>query len=440
MSKKTIIIGAGIVGCALADELTQRGWNDVTVLEQGPLWAAGGSTSHAPGLVFQTNASKSLALYAKYTVEKLCSLNLDGQPCFLQVGSLEVATNKKRLADLHRRASLANAWGINAKVISAKEAVKLHPLLNAKSILGALHVPTDGLAKAVRADEAMGRLAISRGAKFLERHEVIDILKSEGKVTGVRTNKGDFEAVKQLQEKQQQLELQRQDLINNLPPVEFKNITKPTWYELHDHLYGARNIGEAFDRIIKTDKLGSEGQRALIKALNKSSFIRDAELRLTKESLNWDRKEVAGLYHGGTSHKIEVGKEGDLQTLLHEAIHAGTQRLIAEGKSAAAVKLKELYTEFSNKHSVEYEAKLEQFKRDNPNASLIELQLFKEKNARKLFKGDVNTYYNSWRMEVMSEPGSAEKIENSVKKILFKEFSVYIFLPSKSYPIILNEK
>ena len=52
MSKKVVIIGAGIVGCALADELTQRGWTDVTVLEQGPLWAAGGSTSHAPGLVF----------------------------------------------------------------------------------------------------------------------------------------------------------------------------------------------------------------------------------------------------------------------------------------------------------------------------------------------------------------------------------------------------
>ena len=121
MSKKVVIIGAGIVGCALADELTQRGWTDVTVLEQGPLWAAGGSTSHAPGLVFQTNASKSLALYAKYTVEKLCSLDLDGQPCFLQVGSIEVATTKERLKELHRRASLATAWGIGAKVISAKE-------------------------------------------------------------------------------------------------------------------------------------------------------------------------------------------------------------------------------------------------------------------------------------------------------------------------------
>src|SRR5882672_3964474 len=30
---KVVIIGAGIVGCALSDELTARGWTDVTVLE-----------------------------------------------------------------------------------------------------------------------------------------------------------------------------------------------------------------------------------------------------------------------------------------------------------------------------------------------------------------------------------------------------------------------
>ena len=51
---RIVIVGAGIVGCALADELTARGRTDVTVLEQGPLFATGGSTSHAPGLVFQT--------------------------------------------------------------------------------------------------------------------------------------------------------------------------------------------------------------------------------------------------------------------------------------------------------------------------------------------------------------------------------------------------
>lgn len=191
---KVVIIGAGIVGCALADELTERGWNDVTVLEQGPLWAAGGSTSHAPGLVFQTNGSKTLANFATYTVEKLMSLDLDGEPCFLQVGSIEVATTPERLADLHRRAGLATSWGIPAEIISPEAAAKLHPVLEASSILGALHVPTDGLAKSLRADEAMGKRAIARGAKFLERHEVIDITKENGKVTGVLTSQGNFAA------------------------------------------------------------------------------------------------------------------------------------------------------------------------------------------------------------------------------------------------------
>ncbi len=191
---KVVIIGAGIVGCALADELTERGWTDVTVLEQGPLWAPGGSTSHAPGLVFQTNGSKTLANFATYTVEKLMSLDLNGEPCFLQVGSIEVATTPQRLAELHRRAGLATAWGIPAEVITPEAAAKLHPVLDPTSILGALHVPTDGLAKALRADEAMGKRAISRGAKFLERHEVLDIKKENGKVTGVVTNQGDFAA------------------------------------------------------------------------------------------------------------------------------------------------------------------------------------------------------------------------------------------------------
>ena len=51
-SLRVVIIGAGIVGCSLADELAERGWTNVTVVDQGPLFAAGGSSSHVLGLVF----------------------------------------------------------------------------------------------------------------------------------------------------------------------------------------------------------------------------------------------------------------------------------------------------------------------------------------------------------------------------------------------------
>ncbi len=117
---RVVVIGAGIVGANLADELTARGWDRVTVLDQGPLSLPGGSTSHAPGLVFQTNASRTMSAFASYTVEKFLSLGGapgDGDWCFNQVGGLEVATTPERLADLHRKQGWATSRGIPAEVV-----------------------------------------------------------------------------------------------------------------------------------------------------------------------------------------------------------------------------------------------------------------------------------------------------------------------------------
>jgi glycine/D-amino acid oxidase-like deaminating enzyme len=134
---RIVIIGAGIVGCSLADELVMRGWTDVTVLDQGRLFAAGGSTSHAPGLVFQTNGSKTMAEFARYTVEKSMSLTLDGAWCFNQVGSLEFALTDDRLRELHRRQGFAESWGIESRVIDPDETARLWPLVDRDAIRGA---------------------------------------------------------------------------------------------------------------------------------------------------------------------------------------------------------------------------------------------------------------------------------------------------------------
>ncbi|MGW2787513.1 GcvT family protein [Streptomyces populi] len=191
---RVVIIGAGVVGAALADEISARGWTEVTVVDQGPLPATGGSSSHAPGLVFQTNPSKTMTELARYTVEKFCSLDVDGKPCFLQVGGLEVATAPERVAELRRRHGWITAWGIEARLLSPEECVEQHPLLNPDKVLGGLLVPTDGLAKAVLAVEAQIRRATERGVRFLARHEVLDVRQSEGRVTGVLTDQGEIPA------------------------------------------------------------------------------------------------------------------------------------------------------------------------------------------------------------------------------------------------------
>ncbi|MFE1339921.1 FAD-dependent oxidoreductase [Streptomyces sp. NPDC058733] len=191
---RVVIIGAGVVGAALADEISARGWTEVTVVDQGPLPATGGSSSHAPGLVFQTNASKTMTELARYTVEKFSSLEVDGKPCFLQVGGLEVATSPERLAEIQRRHGWLASWGIDSRLLNPDECVERHPLVDRDKILGGLFVPTDGLAKAVLAVEAQIRRATERGVRFLARHEVLDVRQSEGRVTGVVTDHGEIDA------------------------------------------------------------------------------------------------------------------------------------------------------------------------------------------------------------------------------------------------------
>src|SRR5215211_6015110 len=75
-SASLVIVGAGIVGTSTAYYLAKKGFRDIVVLDQGPLPDTGGSTSHAPGLVFQTNASKTMTTLARRTVALYSSLEL----------------------------------------------------------------------------------------------------------------------------------------------------------------------------------------------------------------------------------------------------------------------------------------------------------------------------------------------------------------------------
>ncbi|KAK8926748.1 Dimethylglycine dehydrogenase [Metarhizium anisopliae BRIP 53293] len=184
---RVVIIGAGIVGVNLADELVSRGWSDITVVDQGPLDMPGGSTSHAPGLVFQTNASKTMTLLAKYTVDKFLSLQQDGQSCFNQVGGLELATTPERLEELKRKHGYASSWGVEARLITPEECLERYPLLNRDMVLGGLYIPSDGLALAARAVQLLIAKTREQGVKYIGSSLVTGVEQTDGRVSAVVT-------------------------------------------------------------------------------------------------------------------------------------------------------------------------------------------------------------------------------------------------------------
>ena len=189
---RAVVVGAGIAGCSVAYHLTKLGWRDVVVVDQGPLFETGGSTSHAPGLVFQINPSKTMTSFARYTVDLWSRLELDGVPCAKSVGSLEVAWTPERLSDLKRKAGHGRSWGVEAHILSTAETRDLFPMVSER-ILGAIYVPSDIHTKATRPAEAMAREAERNGAAFFGNVEVTGFDISNGRIAAVQTTQGDIE-------------------------------------------------------------------------------------------------------------------------------------------------------------------------------------------------------------------------------------------------------
>ena len=191
---QTVVIGAGIVGVSAAYHLTELGERDVLVLEQGPLFETGGSTSHAPGIIFQTNGSRTMCRIAQDSVTLYDSLELDGERVWYGVGGLEVAASAERMQELRRRQGFARSYGLeDTELLSPAEAAERSPLLDPSTIVGAYWVPSDGAGKGVKIVRALARKAEAGGAGFEGGVTVTGFDIREGRVRGVHTDRGTVE-------------------------------------------------------------------------------------------------------------------------------------------------------------------------------------------------------------------------------------------------------
>jgi len=187
---RAVIIGGGIVGTSVAYHLTQLGWRDVVLLEQGSLSC--GTTWHAAGLVGQLRSSSNLTRLIRYSVELYGRLEAEtGQSTgWKRCGSVSVARTAERMVQLRRNASVANSYGIEAHVISREEAGARYPLMRVDDLVGAVWIPGDGKANPADVTQALARGARAGGARLLEGVKVTGVDVVGGAVRGVETSAG----------------------------------------------------------------------------------------------------------------------------------------------------------------------------------------------------------------------------------------------------------
>src|SRR5437660_546926 len=126
---RVVVIGAGIAGNSLAYHLTLQGWEDVVLLDKGPLPNPGGSTGHASNFIYPVDHSKEMAALTIDSARQYEELGVSVNP-----GGLEVARTKERLEELKRRMSSAIAWGEEAELLTPDQVVEHVPYVD-KDIL-----------------------------------------------------------------------------------------------------------------------------------------------------------------------------------------------------------------------------------------------------------------------------------------------------------------
>ena len=189
---RVVIVGGGIAGCSLAYHLAGLGWRDVVLLEQAKLTS--GTTWHAAGLIGQMRPNRNMTRMSRYGIELYAALEAEtGQATgWKQCGSVNVARTPERMLAYRRQLALARGFGVEMHLISPREAGERWPLLRTDDLQGAIWVPHDGKANPADVTMALAKGARRRGARLIEGVRVVGFDIREGRVRGVRTDRGDI--------------------------------------------------------------------------------------------------------------------------------------------------------------------------------------------------------------------------------------------------------
>jgi glycine cleavage system aminomethyltransferase T/glycine/D-amino acid oxidase-like deaminating enzyme len=185
-SARCVIIGAGIVGNCLAGHLSRLGWTDLVLLDKGPLPNPGGSTGHASNFIFPTDHNKEMALLTLESQRQYVDLGVN-----TTCGGIEIARDEARLEEFRRRMTSAEAWGIDARLLTPAEVKELVPYVNEKVVLGGFYTPSVSVVDSLQAGTLMRQEAIDRGAlAVFANTEVLDLEIDGGAIAAVITDKG----------------------------------------------------------------------------------------------------------------------------------------------------------------------------------------------------------------------------------------------------------
>jgi sarcosine oxidase subunit beta len=191
-----VIIGGGSHGLATAYYLLRNhGIRNVAVLERS--YIGSGAAGRNTTIIRSNYRTPEGAAFYKRSVELYEKLgaDLDFNLLFSQQGHLTLAHSERAMVTMTERAEVNQLLGIDSRVIYNDEIGRLCPELDLSDhptwpIMGALYHPPGGIIRHDAVVWGFARGADRGGVEIHPYTEVTGIVRTNGRVTGVQTNRG----------------------------------------------------------------------------------------------------------------------------------------------------------------------------------------------------------------------------------------------------------
>ena len=185
-----IVIGGGVAGLSTAMQLAQRG-RQVIVLEREQL--GNGSTGRAAGLLGQLRGTSAATQMLMDGVEIVKELEQKADvDIFVQTGSLRVAETPERVQEIVDLVEMGKSIGFDIDHLPIPEVAEKLPYMKTDDLLDACYCPTDGHLQPAELVSAYIKVGRDHGVRFETNCPITEICIQNGRVTGVKTEQGEF--------------------------------------------------------------------------------------------------------------------------------------------------------------------------------------------------------------------------------------------------------
>ena len=185
-----VVIGGGVIGCAVAWQLADRERRSVLVVERNDI--GGAASSRAAGLITPLRPSAADNWFVAQTLAAFAELTASlGEPVgFRQVGTILIAASPESETRLTAMTAAADSSGTAYEWIDRKEAERRLPWLSAAGACRIAWVPSGGFIDPYLLTQAYARAARAAGARIRSRIAVERIVIDDGRACAVQTDQG----------------------------------------------------------------------------------------------------------------------------------------------------------------------------------------------------------------------------------------------------------